>query len=813
MHMIDETKKLLSNFDPTFQKPRDPNYIFVANSNRCYVLTDQLEALGLSYKTFKHSREPTKKTMVLVYFTDKLLNKQAEKDGLRISLQDMSQTLPFKDAGSSQFQRFRSAELIGLIMKTYKNEFNVATLVENQVIYDHFMTHTSKKEEIVESILNWKWKLIRSMLSFSERFLDNLEPINLVSDYYGAKYAFYLAFLLHHIAWLIPPAIVGSLLFFMQVYLTFKDQVEGQSFIQSYTEAVDNVWNFPYIIFITLWSTFYVESWKRKEASIGYMWGLEERREQIMSSTKVQQENSEYIFNSEKGKREKVVRGRNECCIALGSYMLLFLFTAITLVTQMFIINLRDYKLFGEEEADIQNWDIVSVLLYAIIISIFSSFVPGLASYIMKRENCSSDSDQEASLTKNLVLLTSVIAYTGLFFLAYIIRSYSQLNWLMLFMYTFQKIIPELYKYWSPYRTMPAMFEASAKKFKPHFRKFPDDYEEFSSRQLHIDAEQQTMMRDKTESNTASYNDILLEFGWINLFAPVFPASALVGVFTNLLKVNQERDIIGKFNKRGRPKAAIDIGGMLEYFEFFAVIGTINSVGIVIFTSTHLSTFAQYFGDYTDTQMVIGVFILENFFIAFRFLVAALIPDYPQWVEDDKENMRNRVKQVKKIIDEKVVEHMMIDENAPPKTKKTIASDDSTIKSTVPTPDADVDTCTSVELLEAALESLHSDRDLSSLLIEKLKIGCENFMQVLEDQDDDEISMDRIRNTAFKHENAKRVVNQPKANKGEVKKILRKKMKTLRSLQEMQKEEQDAGSNEGSLARIEEDALSESLLK
>lgn len=82
--MIPETKKLLSNFDPTSQRPKDPNYIFIVNSVRAYVLTDQLTALGLAFKLFKHSKFPTKKAIVLVYFTDKILNKQAEKDEIRV---------------------------------------------------------------------------------------------------------------------------------------------------------------------------------------------------------------------------------------------------------------------------------------------------------------------------------------------------------------------------------------------------------------------------------------------------------------------------------------------------------------------------------------------------------------------------------------------------------------------------------------------------------------------------------------------------------------------------------------------------------
>ena len=44
---------------------------------------------------------------------------------------------------------------------------------------------------------------------------------------------------------------------------------------------MDQPINYFYILFISLWSTLYVESWKRKQAVIQYLWGLTEKEEQI----------------------------------------------------------------------------------------------------------------------------------------------------------------------------------------------------------------------------------------------------------------------------------------------------------------------------------------------------------------------------------------------------------------------------------------------------------------------------------------------------------------------------------------------------
>ena len=92
-------------------------------------------------------------------------------------------------------------------------------------------------------------------------------------------------------------------------------------------------------------------------------------------------------------------------------------------------------------------------------------------------------------------------------------------------------------------------------------------------------------MRDMPTNRIEGYTEMFLEFGWINLFGPVFPAAALLAIFSNLLQISSEKDSISRFTKRGTPMGALDIGGWLEYFEFIAVMGTINSVGLVIFTS------------------------------------------------------------------------------------------------------------------------------------------------------------------------------------------------------------------------------------
>ena len=187
---------------------------------------DQLDNLGLSKesKEYRLTSDCEEKVLVLVFFTDEALNKEAENQKLKIQLQDKYQTLEFKDAGRQQYQKFKSTERYRLMMSIFEQEFNMDTLIDGGVIIDHFMPHTSKKYEIIESLEKHSIKLIWNFISMSDSFMKHFEPLNLIADYYGEKYALYLAFFLHHIGWICIPALVGTALFIVHLVLGYQNQ-------------------------------------------------------------------------------------------------------------------------------------------------------------------------------------------------------------------------------------------------------------------------------------------------------------------------------------------------------------------------------------------------------------------------------------------------------------------------------------------------------------------------------------------------------------------------------------------------------------
>lgn len=88
-------------------------------------------------------------------------------------------------------------------------------------------------------------------------FIKNMQPLNFIKDYYGEKFGFYFAWLVHYTGWLIPAAIVGTA---FGIYMIIDAIQEEKPFGQ----ALSNPTSILYGIFIMLWATLFHESWKRK---------------------------------------------------------------------------------------------------------------------------------------------------------------------------------------------------------------------------------------------------------------------------------------------------------------------------------------------------------------------------------------------------------------------------------------------------------------------------------------------------------------------------------------------------------------------
>mmetsp|Transcript_28020 Transcript_28020/g.42372 ORF Transcript_28020/g.42372 Transcript_28020/m.42372 type:complete len:133 (-) Transcript_28020:1885-2283(-) len=132
-------------------------------------------------------------------------------------------------------------------------------MIKCGIIEAHFPLHKrNSTHELRRILLKYKPRLLRGFLFGT--YKKYMYPLNAMKNYYGEKYAFEYAFLLHYQAWLYIPAILGIALFGYQIhrYLDLRD----------YKAALDSEWNGVFGLLVALWATCFVESWKRKQKAI-----------------------------------------------------------------------------------------------------------------------------------------------------------------------------------------------------------------------------------------------------------------------------------------------------------------------------------------------------------------------------------------------------------------------------------------------------------------------------------------------------------------------------------------------------------------
>lgn len=144
-----------------------------------------------------------------------------------------------------------------------KNDLDISYLVKSGVITEHFFVHLPERELIYKSWMEYRWRLAIGFIW--QGYLANMQPLNFIKDYYGEKFGFYFAWLIHYTGQLIPIAIIG---FIMGVGILIDGIGEGRKA----DHLLASPWIIVYGIILTIWITLFHESWKRKQNAIGNEW-------------------------------------------------------------------------------------------------------------------------------------------------------------------------------------------------------------------------------------------------------------------------------------------------------------------------------------------------------------------------------------------------------------------------------------------------------------------------------------------------------------------------------------------------------------
>ncbi|MED6259913.1 hypothetical protein ATANTOWER_014930 [Ataeniobius toweri] len=135
----------------------------------------------------------------------------------------------------------------------------------------------------------------------------------------------------------------------------------------------------------------------------------------------------------------------------------------------------------------------------------------------------------------------------------------------------------------------------------------------------------------------AEYIELLVQFGYLSLFSCVFPLTAVLLLLNNLTEIRSDAYKICKLFRKPFTPPVASLGVWQLAFEVLSFVSVVSNCWLLLL-SPHLQGLSQEAG-LSDSNLLMGAVIVEHVLILAKVIMAALIPDEPDWIRKKREHI------------------------------------------------------------------------------------------------------------------------------------------------------------------------------
>lgn len=530
---------------------------------------------------------------------------------------------------------FCSADRVKLIDSMIMNQINLRRLESRKLVKTHFPLHRIWE---LERGLNLPPQLLDHTEGADERI--NLksqwkqnsiyQPNHLIREYFGEKIGFYFLYLESYSIWICGLAVVGLL--FLLVSVIQLDQIANFEAEEIYC-------------FLTItWSSLFLEMWKRRQAKYGIKWGqtIATEAEILRPEFKGKLRRSPVDDNM----FELYDHSGKQVMFKLLGFVISLLFTCLTIAAIAGILYER-YIVRDSGGVMVHGYDLSGTLfgfLSAIQIEVFNRLFEYIAHRTTVWENYRIQGDFENSYVIKSFMYQMVNNYASIVYVAffqsslegcYILeangtkRSYSCMYDLRIQLAT----IYLTHSIWNVITLVQAEFNSARKKrenkvLEEQWRlSWQHDIHNPATLRMQIESE---MERDSHQLKSmdvtfADYQELMIQYGYVTLFAVAFPLAPLLAFLNNVFELRVVRYRLLKLTRRPIPASARGIGSWLQVLDIMTTVSVLTNSALLCFT---LNAFDDELAGVTVDPIELFGFMLVSVYILRKGL-AWLIPDVP----------------------------------------------------------------------------------------------------------------------------------------------------------------------------------------
>uniref|UniRef100_A0AC35U6K4 Anoctamin n=1 Tax=Rhabditophanes sp. KR3021 TaxID=114890 RepID=A0AC35U6K4_9BILA len=511
----------------------------------------------------------------------------------------------------------------------------------------------------------------------------NEQPIDKIKDYFGTEIAMYFAWLSHLTAFLCAPAAMALLMFFISGF-EIKTNIESDDKESSlFTDICFVVFAF----FNCVWSSTYLEFWKRKQAELAFKWGTYDlEMESILQEPRSKFKGDSMKPNPVSGRQEPYYPGWKYFLIKYGFSLPITCISVIMLLCFIFIfIQLQTIAEDAFGESTFFSWiTYLPIIAQAITTLIADKLYRYLAVWLNDFENHRIDADYEQSLILKIVIFQCVSAFASLFYIAFYLKDMIRLQETLATLLVTRQLTQNFAEITVPFIMKKLRFcqlaykvtksrnlttlEGRVNKLKKNFensntsqndvmlKRYVSVDSNYNSPRLpipeyKIEEEKYCITENEIQSLMNGYErplddylEMFIQFGYVLFFSPAFSLAAVCALINNFFEIRVDAFKLCNTVQRPFGRIVKNIGAWQKLMEIMGIAGVIVNCALI----GQSCLMQRLFPDLSTVSQVLVVVIMEHIFLGARLLMDSIIPDTPHWVQLEISKMEHVKKEMYK---------------------------------------------------------------------------------------------------------------------------------------------------------------------